>query len=320
MESTMRKSFRGVAGIAAVLLGAGLAGCASGSVATVNGTPISTAAFDQKLEAMPTAKGVLQQMVVGELLTQYAAKNNITVSADDIKKKEDAIKANFPNGSWDTMLKARGLTEDQVHDALKQQIIIDKAVGKNVNVTDTQIKQYFDKNHAQFDTPLQIQTRHILLSDMATALKVEGLLKQGQKFSALAQQYSNDPGSKAKGGELGFNTQSQLVAPYWNAAASQKVGVAGPPVKSPFGYHIIEVEARKPAVKATLANTHDKIADLLRQQEEQPLIQPFIQGLQTSAKINVTDPRFADVFPSPPPSMAPAATTAPATPAATTKP
>ena len=322
----MRKSFRGVVGIAAILLGAGLTGCASGSVATVNGSPITTAAFDQKLEGMPTAKGILQQMVIGELLKQYAAKNGITVTDADIAKKEDTIKANFPSGSWDTMLKARGLTEKDVHDALAQQIIIDKAVGKNVTVSDAQIKQYFDKNHAQFDQPLQLRTRHILLSDLATAQKVEGLLKKGGDFAALAKQYSQDPGSKDKGGELGFNTKTQLVAPYWNAAASQAVGVVGPPVKSPFGYHIIQVEERKPAVKATLANTHDKIADLLRQQEEQPLIQPFIQDLQAKATITVTDPRFADVFPSPAPTQAPAATsapaatTAPATPAASTKP
>ncbi|HEU5479688.1 MAG TPA: hypothetical protein VFU90_07625, partial [Candidatus Tumulicola sp.] len=91
-----------------------------------------------------------------------------------------------------------------------------------------------------------------------------------------------------------------------------------PPVKSPFGYHIIQVEARTPGQKATLANSTERIKEMLQQQQEAPLIQPFLQGLQQKAQIVVLDPRFQDLFPSPPPS-APAATTAPAASPAPTK-
>ena len=82
----------------------------------------------------------------------------------------------------------------------------------------------------------------------------------------------------------------------------------GPPVKSPFGYHIIEVEKRTPAVTATLANTRQKIADLLRQQQEAPLVQPFLQSLQSQANIQINDPRFAAAFPSPQPTEGPQVT------------
>jgi foldase protein PrsA len=300
----MPKAHRIIAGAATVLLAASLAACSGGggNVATVNGTPISKADFDAKLEASPTAVSTLQNMVREILINQYAKNNNIVITDADIQKREDEIKANFPNGSWDQMLKSRGMTEQDVHDLLKQQLIIDAAVGKQVKVTDAQIKDYFNKNHASFDQPAQAKARHILVADKATADKVEADLKAGKSFADEAEKYSIDPGSKDKGGELGNFRHGQMVPAFDQVAFSIPVGVISQPVHSTFGWHIIQVEARTPEVKATLANTHDRIADLLRQQQESPLIQPFLTDLQTKANIVVTDPRFAAAFPSPPPS------------------
>ncbi|MDE2482458.1 MAG: peptidylprolyl isomerase [bacterium] len=308
-----------VAGLATVLLAASLSACASGgSVATVNGTPISKAEFDNKLESSPAALGTLQQMVREVLLDQYATQNNITISDDDIKKAEDELKANFPTGSWADMLKARGLTENDVHTFLRDKLILDKALGKDAKVTDAQIKEYFDKNHAAFDKPEQVRARHILVADLATANKVEADLKAGKDFAAEASKYSIDPGSKDKGGELGWFRRGQMVPAFDKAAFSLPVNKISAPVKSPFGYHIIQVEERQPGVKATLANTHDRIEDMLRQQQEAPLMQPFLAGLQQKANIQVSDPRFSAAFPSPPPSQP--ATTTSAAPAASSSP
>ncbi|MBV8148150.1 MAG: peptidylprolyl isomerase [Candidatus Eremiobacteraeota bacterium] len=309
----MSKAQRTIAGLAALLLGTSWTACSGGgAVATVNGQPISQAAFQAKLESSPVARNILQQMVQEALIEQYAKDNNITVTDAEINAREDQLKANFPNGSWDEMLKARNLTEDDVKQALKEQIVLDKALAKQVAITPAQVKQYFDKNHAAFDKPEQIQARHILVADPATANKVETLLKQGKSFSDLAKQYSTDPGSKDKGGELGWFRRGQMVPAFDKVAFSLPVGAISQPVKSPFGYHIIQVEGKQPGQRATLANSTPRITEMLRQQQEAPLIQPFLQGLQQKATITVNDPRFADLFPSPPPSMAPPATAAPA--------
>ncbi|HTU82272.1 MAG TPA: peptidylprolyl isomerase [Candidatus Acidoferrales bacterium] len=310
----MSKALRIIAGLPALFLVAVLTACASGgTVATVNGEPISNADFESKLEASPVAKQVLQQMVQEALIDQYAKQNNITVTDAEIDQRETELKNNFPNGSWDEMLKARGLTEADVRSALKDQIILDKALSKDVTITPAQVKQYFDKNHAAFDKPEQVQARHILVPDLATANKIEAQLKQNPNdFAALAKQYSTDPGSKDKGGELGWFRRGQMVPAFDKEAFSLPVGAISPPVKSPFGYHIIQVEAKQPGQVATLANSTSRIQDMLRQQQEAPLIQPFLQGLQQKANIQVNDPRFQDLFPSPPPGAAPAASAAPA--------
>jgi foldase protein PrsA len=304
----MSKAHRVIAGLVTVLLGASLAACSGGgAVATVNGQPISQADFNAKLESSPVAKGILQQMVQQALIDQYAKSNNITVSDDEITAKENELKANFPNGSWDEMLKARGLDEAQVHDALREQIVLDKALANQVTITPAQISQYFQKNHAAFDKPEQVQARHILVPDLATANKVKAQLKpDGSNFGDLAKQYSTDPGSKDKGGELGWFRRGQMVPAFDAVAFSLPVGAISSPVKSPFGYHIIQVEAKQGGQKATLANSTQKITDMLRQQQEAPLMQPFLQNLQAKANIQINDPRFADLFPSPPPGAAPA--------------
>jgi foldase protein PrsA len=308
----MSKAQRITVGLAALLVGTSFAACSGGgAIATVNGQPISRSTFDARLESSPMGRTVLQQLVQETLIEQYAKNNNITVTDAEVDARENQIKANFPSGSWDEMLKARGLTEADVRSALREQVILDKALAKQVTIAPAQIKQYFDKNHASFDKPEQVTARHILVPNLALAQKVEAELKANpQSFAALAKKYSTDPGSKDKGGELGSFRRGQMVPAFDKVAFSAPIGQISAPVKSPFGYHIIQVESRTPGTKATLASATENITDTLRQQQEAPLIQPFLQQLQQKATIQVNDPQFAGLFATPPPPMASAAPTA----------
>lgn len=317
----MSKAPRITVGLAGLLVGTLLASCSGGgAVATVNGQPISRSTFDQRLEGSPMGRTVLQQLVQETLIDQYAKNNNITVSDAEVDQRENQIKANFPTGSWDEMLKARGLTETDVRSALREQIILDKALAKDVTITPAQIKKYFDQNHATFDKPEQVSARHILVPNLAMANMVEAKLKAGGNFADLAKQYSTDPGSKAKGGDLGEFKRGQMVPAFDKYAFSAPIGQISPPIKSPFGYHIIQVESRTPGQKATLASATPQIVDTLRQQQEAPLIQPFLQGLQQKATIVVNDPQFAGLFATPPPAPAGAGAPAASAPAASTAP
>ncbi|MGZ3518017.1 MAG: peptidylprolyl isomerase [Vulcanimicrobiaceae bacterium] len=299
----MPKAHRLLAGVVTVLLTVSFAACSgsSGSIATVNGQAISRSQFDQQLESSPSSRQVLQQMVTNSLLDQYAKQNNITITDADIAKVENQYKSQYPNGEFDQLLKARGMTEADFRNLIRPQLIVDKAVGSNIKVSDAQIKAYFDKNHAAFDTPDEVKARHILVPDLKTAEKVEADLKSGKDFAAEAKQYSQDPGSKDKGGDLGYFRRGQMVPAFEKYAFTAPIGKISPPIKSPFGYHIIQVEDRKTGKKASLADVHDQIATTLRQQQEAPLVQPFIQGLLQKANIQVNDPRFQGMFPTPAP-------------------
>ena len=123
--------------------------------------------------------------------------------------------------------------------------IIEQAVGPQVKVSDADIKAYFDKNHATLDKPEQVRARHILVADEKTADTIEAKLKAGGNFADLAKQYSTDPSTKDKGGELGFFGKGQMVPAFQAAAFSLPVGAISAPVKSPFGWHIINVEEKR---------------------------------------------------------------------------
>lgn len=315
----MSRSLRAAAFAGTAVLCVTLCACSNGSgggtVATVNGQAISRADLDHRLESSPAAKQVLSQLVQQAMIDQYARDKKIDVTQDDIKKKEDDVKSKMQPGQFEQAVKTQGLTDADLSQIFRQQIILDRAVAPQIHVSDADVKAYFDKNHAAFDKPAQVRARHIVVADQKTANDVLAKLKApNADWTAIAKQYSTDPGTKEKGGELGFFGKGQMVPQFDSVAFSAKIGQVVGPVKSPFGFHIIQVEERKPATKATFASTKDQIRTQLEQQQKGTQYPAFMQQLRANAKIDVSDDRYKDVFP--PVVATPAAGAAPATGAA----
>jgi peptidyl-prolyl cis-trans isomerase D len=140
--------------------------------------------------------------------------------------------------------------------------------------TQQEIQQYFNAHQSEYSVPEQARARHILIkvapgadakTDAAAKAKADALLKQiqgGANFADLAKQNSDDPGSKDKGGELGFARRGMMVPEFDSAIFTQKIGDTKI-VKTQYGYHIVQVEERQaphtqainevlPAIQATL--------------------------------------------------------------------
>ena len=94
-------------------------------------------------------------------------------------------------------------------------------------------------------TEEQVWARHILVKTEPEAKAIIELLKNGSDFAKLAKEYSTDTGSGAKGGDLGWFGKGTMVAEFENAAFSQPIGAIGDPVKTQYGYHIIQVLDRR---------------------------------------------------------------------------
>ncbi len=132
---------------------------------------------------------------------------------------------------------------------------------KKIELTEPELKAYYEAHKDKFQTTADTYSaRHILVKIKANADDKEGLsdadakakiakvqaeLKAGKKLADLAKEYSDDPGSKDTGGLYEGFDPSQMVPEFGNAVKSQAIGVVGEPVKTQFGYHLIEVTDKK---------------------------------------------------------------------------
>ena len=126
-------------------------------------------------------------------------------------------------------------------------------------VSDADAQAYYKAHLDQYKTPAEVKTRHILIAvakgadaktDAAAKAKAEDVLKQlkaGGNFADLAKKYSDDPGSKDQGGELPMIATSSLDPAYAQAAMALNPGQTSGLVRSSFGYHIIQTEAKQTA-------------------------------------------------------------------------
>ena len=154
----------------------------------------------------------------------------------------------------------------------------------------SEVQQYYSQNVQQYQTPEQIRASHILLKtegkDEATVRKqAEDILKQakapGADFAALATKYSEDEGSKTKGGDLDLFARGRMVPEFENAAFAMQPGQISDLVKSQFGFHIIKLTEKKPAVTRSLDEVRAQIEDQLAWQRVDQQIADRTRQLDT---------------------------------------
>ena len=283
----------------------------SGDVAKVAGVDIKQAQFDDLMVAAKTsykqskkkfpAVGsaeytTLRQQAVDELVQEAeigigAKELSINVTDADVEKALNAIKKQYFTDTktkkydpkkYAAALKAQNTTDARVRDQLRQKLLADKITAKltkGVTVTPVAIKAYYTKNQSQFKVPATRHVRHILVKTKALADKLYAQLKVSDKdFAKLAKKYSTDTTSAVNGGDLKTIQQGQTVPTFDAVAFKEKAGVVSPPVKSTYGYHLIEAlgpikpattrkldKALEASIKTQLIGTakQKKIADWL---------------------------------------------------------
>ncbi len=143
-----------------------------------------------------------------------------------------------------------------------------KSEKNKVQIPEQKLKEFYDQNKARFSKPEQVRARHILLKtgegkDDAAVLKLAQelvtKLRGGADFQALAKEYSEDPGSKENGGDLGFFERGRMVPEFENAAFGLQPDQISDPVKTQFGYHIIQTLGKQPAFQPDFALVKDQI-------------------------------------------------------------
>jgi peptidyl-prolyl cis-trans isomerase D len=171
-----------------------------------------------------------------------------------------------------------------------------------VSVDDAQLKTFYDeqktKTPERFSQAEQRRVRHILLSvndpkeDAAVKAKAEGILKRaqaGEDFSKLAKEFSQDPGSAAQGGDLGWSERKVFVGPFADAAFGMKVDEISGPVKTQFGYHILKLDGIQPPTVKTFEQSKAELETEYRRNEAERLFNNAQDQLADAALQNATD-------------------------------
>jgi peptidyl-prolyl cis-trans isomerase C len=188
--------------------------------------------------------------------------------------------------------------EDIMNAILAQEFLHREIEGK-VKMTDDEIENYYKGHKDEFTNPESVKARHILLKVPegadekawkeagSKAKDIKKKLKDGEDFAELAKKYSDDPGSKNKGGDLGFFTRGRMVPEFESAAFSLKPGELSDPVKTEFGYHIIEVKEKRAASTKTLQEVQAQIRQTLQREKQQQLQDELIKKLKAKYPVKI---------------------------------
>lgn len=163
-------------------------------------------------------------------------------------------------------------------------------------ISGADVQRYYNQHQQEFQTPEQVRVRHILIKVPANAdpktvaaarQKAEDVLKQlkaGGNFAELAKKYSDDPGSKDQGGELGFIQHGATVPEFDKTAFSLQPGQTSGVIQTQFGFHILQVEEKQPAHAKSVDEVHNLIVADLTQQKQAAAAQNYANQLQAQAQ------------------------------------
>ncbi len=214
-----------------------------GVMATVNGVPVTTEAYNDLLARRSADVDVADQdalknfvltmLINQELTVQAAERMELTVTEEEVEAEIAELKALIGDdeAAWQAWLAQNQYTEPQFREELQVQLL-------TVKVRDAVV------GDAPEQTTQQVHARHILVDTEAQALEVRERLNNGESFVDLAAEYSKDVTTRSEGGDLGWFAEGELLEPLVaEVAFSQEPGDVSNPVATRLGYHIIETLA-----------------------------------------------------------------------------
>jgi len=240
---------------------------AAEAVATVNGKQIKQSVYDlivkditasgQKVDAN-TKNAIINELVGSELVYQEAQRLGLDKQPDYLVREE--------------LARRKLLTSSFLQDYVKKNPVSDadtKAAYEQYK------KAYGEKEYS---------ARHILVKTEAEAKDIIAQLNKGGDFAKIAKEKSLDPGSKDKGGDLGWFSPATMVKPFSDVTANlQKGAISASPVQTQFGWHVIKLIDTRPAQPLA----YDKVKDGLQKNLQQHNLEKMMADLRSKAKIDI---------------------------------
>lgn len=257
-------------------------------VAWVNGEAITK---DELYQEMVRYVGpqALEELILARLVRQEALAQGVTVDSDEIAGELAAIEeqAGGPE-QLAAALAGYNMTVEDLKEQIALNLTVRSLVAGGIEVTDDEVRSYFDENRERLGQPEQVRARHILVKTREEAEELRDQILAGADFAEVARAHSTDPGSAAQGGDLGWFGRGQMVQPFEEAAFALEPGELSEPVETAYGYHLILVEDRQDAQEAIFDDgMRASIREMLFEQKLSQRIPEWLNELRSGAEVEI---------------------------------
>ena len=278
------------------------------SAAAARGQNIPPQAM-RRLEAQ-----VLSSLIGMQVLLPQATEADKAAGAEIAAKQIVLMKEGAgTDEAFARQLKTVGIGEASLIKRLTDEATADTILKRElkVHVTDADVKKFYDENPNKFEKPEMVRAAHILVGttepgggEMSPEQRkeklalAENLLKRaraGEDFGRLAAEFSDDPGSKNKGGEYTF-PRGQMVAEFESVAFSQRTNQISDVVTTRFGYHIIKTLEKTPAQTVPFAEAEGDIRKFLEFRERQSQTPAYMEKKQAAAHVQILDKELKEII------------------------
>ncbi len=249
-------------------------------------------------------QGLAEYLVMMEVLRQEAPAYDVTVTEQDVEAEVEEIRQYFQGDDkkFNEALDKQNITLEQLTDSLRDGLLLERmkaAVTEDVKVSEAEIKAYYEAHKADFVQPEARETRHILIAPVqlnedgtmstvpteadweaarAEAEKVRSEIQNGAKFDVEAGKYSDDATTRESGGELGPVIRGQMVPAFEEAVFSLSKGELSQPVRTQYGYHLIEVTDITPEQQLSYDEVMESIKSTLLELKQTQTWQEWLVG------------------------------------------
>jgi len=246
----------------------------------------------------------LEQMISDTLIEQEARKRQIVIRDKDVNDRIEGMKSQqrWDDATFARYLQSQGMTLSNLKDTIRKQLlnqrIVGMVLGSRVQVSQTELKDYYREKSAQSSTEFEISASHILLKlpanataadESAVRYRAEELVQRlnaGEAFEALAKKYSEGPAS-TNGGKLGVIRKGFLEAVLENAFFGLNPGVFSSPVRSSFGYHVLLVHSRKAIPVASFEELAPQLTQELQRKRIDTELGQWVATLRNKSFVEV---------------------------------
>jgi parvulin-like peptidyl-prolyl isomerase len=250
-------------------------------------------------------KKALDQLIDSQLIRQQAAELKLSVTSEEIDRAIEEVKKqnNLDDDTFDEALKQQGFTRAAYRKNLRKQIlelkVMNTAVRSRIQITDDEVKAYYQKSARQLAGDRTAHLRQVLISvpeglspDEAeqksrVARKVVELAREGKSFGELAKKFSDDALTKESGGDLGWVGKGVLVDEIEQAVETMDAGDVRGPIRTARGYMIVQLVERKEGDVRPLEEVKDTLRRQLYEQQLEKATQAWLRELRKKAHVDV---------------------------------